>query len=98
SLDPADHQALLDQVVAERKLLTEGLARWSSFLAASADVQQLMNHIANLAEQLDAIRDSVIECERSQGAGGQSEIERAPAALNATAAEAVAELRSLLSD
>src|SRR5690606_9685424 len=36
SFDPAsDPAALLDQVVIERRQITESLARWSSFLAAS---------------------------------------------------------------
>lgn len=55
--------ALLRKVVAERDEITEVLARWAQFLSASADVAELMTHIAVLAESLDLIRDEVIELE-----------------------------------
>lgn len=54
---------LLHEVVRERDEITAALARWAQFLAASADVQDLMNHIADLAESLDNIRDCVVELE-----------------------------------
>lgn len=54
---------LMRQVVHERNNLTHALARWSGFLAGSADVQGLMNHIANLAEELDDIRDAAVEAD-----------------------------------
>ena len=62
-VDKAGLELLLDQVVAERDLLTDSLARWASFLAASADVQTLMIHLAALAESLDTLRDEVLEAE-----------------------------------
>ena len=96
SLDPGDHQALLHQLVEERRKVTESLARWSSFLAASADVQQLMIHIASLAEQLDAVRDSVIDYETSDSAEDRRAVERLTSEFNATAAQAVDEIQGLL--
>lgn len=96
SLDPDDHGRLLHRLVEERRQVTEALARWSSFLAASADVQQLMIHIARLGEQLDVIRDAVIESEASPGPEGRREVERLTGDFNATAAAAVDEIRGLL--
>lgn len=96
SLDSGDHQKLLHQLVEERRQVTEALARWSSFLAASADVQPLMNHIADLAEHLDAVRDGVIESEKSGSPEDEREVERLAGEFNATAAQAVDEIRGLL--
>lgn len=96
SLDPGDLNALLDQVVEERSQITESLARWSSFLAASADVKQLMAQIANLGVQLDAIRDVVIECEKSPSPEPNAEVEPLIDEFNRTAAAAVAEIQELL--
>lgn len=59
----AQLDALLHEVIREREDITQALARWSQFLASSADVQALMNHIADLAESLDDIRDCVVELE-----------------------------------
>ena len=55
--------ALLRWVVKERDDITVVLARWAQFLASSADVQDLMVHLADLAESLDDIRDEVVEIE-----------------------------------
>ena len=59
----AQLDVLLHEVIREREDITQALARWSQFLASSADVQALMNHIADLAESLDDIRDCVVELE-----------------------------------
>lgn len=61
--DRSQLEVLLAAIVEERDRLTDALARWAGFLAASADVQYLMIHIANLAEQLDEMRDRVLEVE-----------------------------------
>lgn len=55
--------ALLRQVVTEREEISTTLARWAEFLAASADVQDLMIHVARLAQSLDDVRDSVLQVE-----------------------------------
>lgn len=59
-------QHLLHQVVRERNDITKSLARWAQFLASSADVQDLMTHIAALAETLDYTRDCIIELEEAK--------------------------------
>lgn len=56
-------EALLVTVVEERDTITNALARWASFLSASADVQTLMTHLAYLSEGLDILRDVVLETE-----------------------------------
>ena len=63
TLDRESLDALLHQVVEERNEISKTLARWAQFLAASADVQDLMVHVANLAQSLDDVRDAVIEVE-----------------------------------
>ena len=58
-----DLDVLLASVVSERDEITVVLARWAQFLASSADVQDLMIHLADLAESLDDIRDEVVAIE-----------------------------------
>lgn len=55
---------VLTAVTQERKVLTTVLGRWAGFLAASADVRMLMDHISALAEHLDDIRDVALELEQ----------------------------------
>lgn len=59
-------QHLLHQVVRERNAITKSLARWAQFLASSADVQNLMIHIADVAEDLDYTRDCIVGLEESK--------------------------------
>lgn len=68
----ADMDQLLRDVVTERDEITAVLARWAQFLASSADVQNLMVHIADLAVSLDDIRDEVV------GAEGEAPLEAMP--------------------
>ncbi len=87
-------ERLLDQVVAERDLVTESLARWASFLAASADVQMLMIHLASLAEGLDTLRDVVLEAELDLNPGTAAELEVALAAYRKGMGLVIQELRT----
>lgn len=59
----ANLDALLVSVMEERDDITTVLARWAQFLASSADVRELMIHIADLAENLDYIRDEAVDIE-----------------------------------
>ncbi len=86
---------LLHRVVAERSHITEAMGRWSAFLAASSDAQELMLHIADIARRLDAIRDTAVEAER----GDADEAARLTGLIgnyNASVAAASAEITSLL--
>lgn len=50
-------------VVQERLRLTAVLGTWSSFLASSSDNEDLLIRIADLAQQLDRVRDESLEVE-----------------------------------
>ncbi len=62
-LTPAVIEQTLTAVTMERELLTAVLARWAGFLAASADVRGLMDHLSALARHLDDIRDAALAAE-----------------------------------
>lgn len=66
-LDKATLTKLLHQVIVEREEISTTLARWAEFLAASADVQDLMVHVARLAQSLDDVRDAVLTVESQMG-------------------------------
>lgn len=61
----SDHHELLAAIATERHQITHALARWAGFLAASADVQDLMDHIAELALLLEEARDAVLKAEKA---------------------------------
>jgi hypothetical protein len=54
------------QVVAERELLTDILSRWAGFLAASSNSETVLLHVADIAIQLDAVRDAALDYEHMQ--------------------------------
>lgn len=55
--------AVRHQVVVERQRLADALAKWSTFLASSADATDVLDHAADVAERLDLIRDAATEAE-----------------------------------
>ena len=94
-----DYDALLHQVVKERDSLTDALARWASFLVASADVQELMLHVANVSEALDDVRDSIVEAEQlgEDSPDGLARVQKEIRAYNSSATALVAEIETVLS-
>lgn len=82
---------LLEAVVLERNEITEVLARWAQFLAASADVADLMVHLADLAEHLDGIRDQVVEIE-SHPPASTAELRRHIESYNTSTRQAIDEI------
>lgn len=90
---------LLVAVIVERDDITAVLARWAQFLASSADVQDLMIHIADLAENLDYIRDETVEVEKSakDGAVDVTELEKYVRAYNKSTRLAIEEIWSIQS-
>lgn len=66
TLDKESLNELLHRVVAEREEISTTLARWAEFLAASADVQDLMVHVSRLAQSLDDVRDSTLVAESQE--------------------------------
>lgn len=75
--DAGDHDSVLVAIHNERRAITHALARWAGFLAASADVQELMDHIAELALLLDEARDAVLEAEKAPTSSPAQEAMRA---------------------
>lgn len=59
---------LRELVVSERAQLAANLGTWSSFLASSGDNEVLLFRIADIAVQLDAVRDESLELEEGAGA------------------------------
>lgn len=93
------YDELLHQVVKERDSLTDALARWASFLVASADVQELMLHVARVSESLDDVRDSIVEAERlgADSPAGLAQVRQEIQDYNSAATMLVAEIESVLS-
>lgn len=92
-----DLQTLLHQVVAERADLSRTLARWAQFLASSADVQNLMVEIAVLAQNLDDIRDQVLQVEDAPSdPAGRALLEQEISEYNASTLAVMNEIESLL--
>lgn len=69
SADPAEQlpqlHSLREVVVKERRRLSHALSRWAHFLASSGDNESIMRHVADIALQLDRVRDSAMEVEIS---------------------------------
>lgn len=89
---------LLAQVVVERDDITAVLARWASFLAASADVETLMTHVAAIAVELDAIRDVVVEAEQRGTGEPPAELGPAIGRYNGHVVHAITEIQGLLAE
>lgn len=96
--DTGDHTTTLNAIHRERRAITHALARWSGFLAASADVQGLMDHVAELALLLDAARDAVLDAENAPGDDrARAAVRTALAAANSSIAGAAQEIEAALS-
>lgn len=96
--DSGDHTTILNAIHRERRAITHALARWSGFLAASADVQGLMDHIAELALLLDEARDAVLDAEDAPGDDhALAAVHTALTAVNDSIAGAVQEVEAALS-
>ena len=93
----AQLDALLHEVIREREDITQALARWSQFLASSANVQALMNHIADLAESLDDIRDCVVELESGAQDANEGELHSELAAYSQSTERTITEISAIQS-
>lgn len=56
-------RGLRDDLVRERRLLSEVLSRWSGFLASSGDNEAVLLHVAEFALRLDTARDAALDVE-----------------------------------
>lgn len=91
-----DTHAALEKVHDERVELTTALERWASFLAASADVQDLMIHVAQIAALLDELRDTLVELERTGAPSESSRVSQLVEQYNGAVTSAVDEIEGLL--
>lgn len=95
---PADFQPetladLRDQVVQERRALSDALSRWTTFLASSGDNEEILLHIAEIALHLDLVRDAALEAEVQGNATAVHELRAAVSQCNEHSAALVNELR-----
>lgn len=95
-LQPHSLALLREQVVEERRALSDALSRWTSFLASSGDNEQILLHIANIALGLDLVRDAALESELRGDADSIGELRAAITVSNEHSAALVAELRRRL--
>ncbi|WP_025134316.1 hypothetical protein [Leucobacter sp. PH1c] len=94
---PEELRALREQVVAERQLLSRALGRWIEFLAASADTADVLRNVADIALQLDRVRDRALELEVAPSEAGRAALNVEIAACNAHFRGLVDELREQIS-
>lgn len=96
--DTTELDALLDalraQVVDERAKLTKILSRWAQFLASSGENEQILLHVADIALQLDAVRDATLEIESHHTESTFTELDARTRVCNATMLKLEAELQS----
>ncbi|WP_298037656.1 hypothetical protein [uncultured Microbacterium sp.] len=91
-------EGVLHSIHAERRAISHALARWTGFLAASADVQPLMDHVAELALLLDAAQDAVLAAdEHPTDAGATARMHAAVSAVDTSIAAAAGEIQEALS-
>lgn len=107
-----DLHLLREQLVDERRALSDSLSRWAEFLASSGDNETVLRHVAGIALRLDLVRDATFELEHAVTAedpvpGHTTALTTAPnrAALateietcNAHFAALVDELRRMIND
>lgn len=99
-LEESDHQsallALQQAVIRERKDLADVLSRWAQFLASSGDNEQILSHIADIAWQLDRIRDETLEAERNSNHSQTLELNAEIDSFNVAVLSLESELRARL--
>lgn len=91
-------QTLRERVLLERELLSEVLSRWAAFLASSGDNEQILLHIADIALQLDRVRDAALEAESSLSSTAMQDLEAQTRRCNETMSALVSELRDRILD
>ncbi|MBP1327208.1 hypothetical protein JOF28_002440 [Leucobacter exalbidus] len=87
---------LREQVVTERRALSDALSRWTAFLASSGDNEDILRHIANIALQLDLVRDAALEFERQGSEANYDALRTAVETCNRFSAQLIDELRKRL--
>lgn len=85
---------LRQQVVVERRSLSDALSRWSQFLASSGDNETVLLHIADIALRFDRLRDAALEYEAQPNTTMRAALEQEVHECNAVIAKLGAELRA----
>ncbi len=89
----AELDRIREQLVAERRTLSDTLSRWTGFLASSGDNEVVLLHVAEIALTLDRVRDATLEVETHQhDALRRAELEAGIASCNAAFSRLAAEL------
>lgn len=91
-----DLHALREQIVVERKSLTEALSRWAQFLASSGNNEAVLQHVAAIAWRFDEVRDATLDAEGDWNAETHTLLVQRIDATNQDLAGLVAELESRL--
>lgn len=95
-MQPASLVTLRNQVVEERRALSDALSRWTSFLASSGDNEAILLNIAEIALQLDRVRDAALKAERLGDQTSVAELRSKITVCNEHSAALVNELRGRL--
>lgn len=98
NFDSARVDDMFAAVHREREDITSVMQSWAAFLAASADVRDLMAHIAVIATLLDQLRDAAVEHEKQGRALDSDEIQDLVRQYNARVQSIVDELQRLLAE
>jgi len=93
---PESLHAVRELVVDERTRLTDTLSRWTGFLASSGDNETVLIHIADIALNLDRIRDAAVEAEHSPAPAQFAALRTHTESVNASLGALTDELRSRL--
>lgn len=89
----AELEALRDQALRDRQDLSRALSSWAEFLATNSDDDPVLLHVAQIAIQLDLVRDCAIALETSPTAENTAQLEAAIAESNGRFAALVDELQ-----
>lgn len=89
---------LREDVAQERRDLSDALSRWAEFLTKSGDNELALRHVADIAMQLDRVRDAALDLERSPDDAAHRALTREIDACNEGFTDLVAELRARLAN
>lgn len=102
---PPTNRALTDEylgilrsrVVEERRQLSDVLAKWSGFLASTTENETLLLRVADIAWQLDRVRDRSIEVEKVKSPEARATLEHEISLFNAHVSSLVSMIEQRLS-
>ncbi|MFA5608162.1 MAG: hypothetical protein WDA07_13420 [Leucobacter sp.] len=92
----ASLHALREAVARERSELSGALSRWAEFLTTSGDNELTLRHVADIALQLDQVRDTALEIEQQPSVPGRKRLLAEIAECNTHFASLIGELQRRL--